>query len=350
MRCGITLLGNRVSPRCTAADGLTVVDLHRGSLTSCQDCPVEISSALDLLAEIKRYGIDTLVCGGITRDIRDVLMTAVADIVDNVACSRDQAIAALEQGVLRPGFGLSGPPARPSAPPDGRGRPDPDEADCLRCADRVCLRGMTCHLETPETAPASSGEVDRVLDAALDVAWEDQRRLCRLAELVYFCLGMGYRRIGVAFCVDLLEPAQILAGVLRRFFEVVPVCCKVGGRPHGDPAGNGWNRFRDAAACNPLGLAAVLNGRHTELNVIVGLCIGVDGVFTQASRAPVSTLFVKDRSLANNPIGALYSEYYLRESLASSGGRDRAGIPTGRTEAPDAGPREEATRRARERS
>jgi uncharacterized metal-binding protein len=30
----------------------------------------------------------------------------------------------------------------------------------------------------------------------------------------------------------------------------------------------------------------------------------------------VTTLFVKDRSLANNPIAALYSEYYLRESLA----------------------------------
>jgi len=54
MRCGITLLGDRVSPRCTAADGLMVVSLQRGHLTSCETLPVEISSPLDLLAELKR--------------------------------------------------------------------------------------------------------------------------------------------------------------------------------------------------------------------------------------------------------------------------------------------------------
>ena len=312
MRCGITLLGDRVSPRCTAADGLMVVALQRGRMTSCQTLPMEISSPLDLLAELKRQGIDTLVCGGITRDIRDVLLTAVADIVDNVACSKEEAVAALEQGVLQPGFGLSSRAGRTTARPSDTGRLEDDAIDCLRCADRVCLRGMTCPLDRPAARPAAPDEVDRVLETALDVALEDERQLCRLAELVYFCLGMGYRRIGVAFCVDLLEPAQILAGVLRRFFEVIPVCCKVGGAPQGDTAGS---RSRDAVACNPLGLAAVLNERETDLNVIVGLCIGVDGMFTQASRAPVTTLFVKDRSLANNPIAALYSEYYLRSSM-----------------------------------
>ena len=315
MRCGITLLGDRVSPRCTAADGLMVVSLQRGRLTSCETLPVEIASPLDLLAELKRRGIDTLVCGGIARDTRDVLLTAVGDIVDNVACSKQEAVAALERGVLLPGFGLSSRTGPTTARLNEGGDAARDEADCLRCADRVCLRGMSCHLERPAPMPAADAVV-RILDTARDVALEDQRQLCRLAELVYFCLGMDYRRIGVAFCVDLVEPAQILAGVLRRFFEVAPVCCKVGGLPHGDPAVDGCGRSRDAVACNPLGLAAVLNERQTELNVIVGLCIGVDGVFTQASRAPVTTLFVKDRSLANNPIGALYSEYYLRESLA----------------------------------
>lgn len=295
-----------------------VVSLQRGHLTACETLPVEISSPLDLLAELKRQGIDTLVCGGIARDTRDVLLTAVADIVDNVACSKEEAVAALERGVLRPGFGLSSRAGGTLARPDDRERDrvEDDEIDCLRCADRVCLRGMTCRLDRPTPAPAAPGDVDRVLETATDVALEDQRQLCRLAELVYFCLGMGYERIGVAFCVDLVEPAEILAGVLGRFFEVVPVCCKVGGRPHDDPAGGGWSRARDAVACNPLGLAAVLNERRTDLNVIVGLCVGVDCVFTEASRAPVTTLFVKDRSLANNPIAALYSEYYLRESLA----------------------------------
>ena len=52
---------------------------------------------------------------------------------------------------------------------------------------------------------------------------------------------------------------------------------------------------------------------NIDINVIVGLCVGVDCVFTKASQAPVTTLFVKDKSLANNPIGALYSDYYIKE-------------------------------------
>ena len=31
------------------------------------------------------------------------------------------------------------------------------------------------------------------------------------------------------------------------------------------------------------------------------------------AEAPVTTIFVKDKSLANNPIGAVYSHYYLTD-------------------------------------
>jgi uncharacterized metal-binding protein len=67
----------------------------------------------------------------------------------------------------------------------------------------------------------------------------------------------------------------------------------------------------------------VLSEAGTEFNVVVGLCMGADCLFTKASTAPVSTLFVKDRSLANNPIGALYSDYYLKEATKSSVGEPK---------------------------
>jgi uncharacterized metal-binding protein len=167
------------------------------------------------------------------------------------------------------------------------------------------------------------GEIDReTLETATDIAYEEDRTLCRLSELIYFCLGMKYRRIGIAFCVDLLEATEILTGVLRRFFEVVPVCCKLGGARISDPMMNRGAGSDSAehghVACNPLAQAELLNRMETDLNVIVGLCMGADCVFTKASLAPVTTLFVKDRSLANNPIGALYSEYYLTEAIRSS--------------------------------
>jgi uncharacterized metal-binding protein len=160
-----------------------------------------------------------------------------------------------------------------------------------------------------------------MLEAATDVSSEEERQLCRLAELVYFCLEMGYRRIGIAFCVDLQEPAEILASVLNRSFETVGVCCKIGGPPRGES----WERLETDSetaglppiACNPVAQARILNRAGTDLNVIVGLCMGSDCLFTRESEAPVTTLFVKDRSLANNPIGAVYSEYYLRESVTT---------------------------------
>jgi uncharacterized metal-binding protein len=150
---------------------------------------------------------------------------------------------------------------------------------------------------------AYSDETRAILEAAWDVASESERTLCRLAEVVYFALERRCTRVGVGFCVDLQEPAAILTGVLERFFEVVPVCCRVGGNalPEGE------------TGCDPSALAAVLNAAHTELNVLVGLCVGADCVFNRESKAPATTLFVKDKSLANNPIGAVYSHYYLKD-------------------------------------
>jgi hypothetical protein len=46
----------------------------------------------------------------------------------------------------------------------------------------------------------------------------------------------------------------------------------------------------------------------------VGLCMGHDILFTRYSRAPVSTLIVKDRLMGNNPAAAIYG-WHARRSL-----------------------------------
>ena len=50
---------------------------------------------------------------------------------------------------------------------------------------------------------------------------------------------MGYRRIGLAFCWELFREAETLSGVLSRFFEVKPVCCRIGSDVRGDPLTRG---------------------------------------------------------------------------------------------------------------
>ncbi|MCG6963298.1 MAG: DUF1847 domain-containing protein [Acidobacteria bacterium] len=344
MIVAVPLLEGRVAPRCTRAGQLLLATVSRGRVSSRQIVETQIGDLMTLLDLLRRHGAGALVCGGITADDRTVITAEGIDIVDNVACSAAEVIAAIDTGTLRRGLGFDlrarGRAGRLEAIRTALERYVDGNAqapfDCLACADRTCLQGLGCPTAPrgePRPVPA---ETRHLLDAAGDIALEPDRQLCRITELVYLCLEMEYARVGLAYCVDLFEPAQILAGVLRRFVEVVPVCCKIDNHEHVVAPGSKRDESEPSQwACNPLLQARVLNEAGTQLNVLVGLCIGADAVFTQASRAPVTALFVKDRSLANNPIGAVYSEYYLHESVAlprSSGasGRDGRSRPSGK--------------------
>jgi uncharacterized metal-binding protein/predicted Fe-Mo cluster-binding NifX family protein len=314
MRWAVPLMGDRVAPRCTHADSLLLARVSHGRVVSHTRVELAVGTPVELLDAVIEHDVEKLVCGGVSHEVREALAGQGVAIVENVACSAGEVLAALDAGSLCAGYGLGGPPSKaglsPAVPRDAR----PGALDCLACENRVCLAGERCPGAPAREAATLPEELGGLLEAATDIAREEERRLCRVAELVYFCLEMGYRRIGVAFCKDLLDPSRILAGVLRRFFEVVPVWCKVGGVAEDDI---------DAAPCNPLDQAAALNAAHTDLNVVVGLCVGADCLFNRASEAPVTHLFVKDRSLANNPIGALYSDHYLRESANPAGGSRR---------------------------
>jgi uncharacterized metal-binding protein len=124
---------------------------------------------------------------------------------------------------------------------------------------------------------------------------------------------MHYQKIGIAMCVGLTREANILIGILSKQFEVVSICCKNSGISKDDYDMPHINSSRYEASCNPIGQALVLNDNETDLNVILGLCIGHDILFSQSSKAPVTTFAVKDRVLAHNPLGALYSGYHLRK-------------------------------------
>jgi len=339
MRFGIPILGERVAPRYTIARTALLVTLSRNRLTSQTVVPIRITTLVDLSEFLAQYQIDTLVCGGISKSDKEALLTRDISIIDNVACSIDQITEAIRTGRLRPGYGFESCYSPDST---GSGMPHPDhdarqlagdndrekldnEAlsgfDCLACRNKICLRGRRCNPALLGPGEEIDKDVRSILESAMDITLEKERKLCRLAELVYFCLEMNYRRIGLAFCVDLTEPTEILAPVLRRFFDVFPVCCKIGGKHATNPIADSGPTVNtpefEQIACNPLGQAEILNRMETDLNIIVGLCVGVDCLFAKASHAPVTTLFIKDKSLANNPIGALYSDYYLREATRS---------------------------------
>jgi uncharacterized metal-binding protein/predicted Fe-Mo cluster-binding NifX family protein len=320
MRYGIALIGDRVAPRCVFAESVLIVVLRRNLAMVETTMRLESLGLLDLAKVLAEARADVLVCGGISNEEREFLTGRHVDIVDNVAGSVQQLLEALQDGALRSGFGLAGPEVllpRDTAPEQGG---HSEAMDCFACRDHLCLQGSPCAADKyANDFHGFDQEIVRVLEASLDVSSERERTLCRLSELIYFCLEMRYQRLGLAYCVDLQEPAETLARVLRRFFVVHPVCCKIGGVVVSDPTTAPQGKWAQRqVACNPRGQAEVLNRIGTDINVLVGLCIGTDCLFSRFSDAPVTTLFVKDKSLANNPIGAVYSDYYLKEATTAA--------------------------------
>lgn len=315
MRFGIPLLADRVAPRCTFADSVLVVTVRGRRIREESVVPLNGNTWADLVGALSDEGVETLICGGIAPATRESILSRDVEVIENVAGTREEVMKALGRGRIRPGFGLA--PEVESPPIGEASLADRTLPDCLKCQSMVCLMGEACPNITLPGTTIQGEDTERILESTWDVALEEERSLCRLAELVYFGLEMGYRRLGVAFCEELREPATILTQVLRRFFEVVPVGCKV----HGDePIADRESGALSSASpngpgvpCNPYAMADALNAQSTELNVLVGLCVGADCVFNRSSTAPATTLFVKDKSLANNPIGALYSNYYLTE-------------------------------------
>ncbi len=139
----------------------------------------------------------------------------------------------------------------------------------------------------------------------------------RLKDTVEYAKGMGYKRLGLAFCVGMLKETQRIAEILENYgFEVVSICCKTGGVKKtevGIP--EEYTMFSKTGytigwiTCNPAAQALLLNESETDMNIIVGLCVGHDITFTHLSKAPVTTLIAKDRSAPHDPSAVLFSHY-----------------------------------------
>jgi uncharacterized metal-binding protein len=184
---------------------------------------------------------------------------------------------------------------------------------CAECGSRICVEGKDCTgLKASIEEEYRKPDIRKIFETASEIEGTFYMQYCRLEELIEFSRRMGYRRLGIAFCVGLTREAEILNGILSRFFEVSSACCKVCGidKKSHDLVQIRTDRFE--STCNPVGQAACLNRDGTQLNIILGLCIGHDMLFTRYSRAPVTTFVVKDRVLAHNPAGALYSGYYQK--------------------------------------
>ncbi len=133
----------------------------------------------------------------------------------------------------------------------------------------------------------------------------------RIQEAIEFAKELNLKKIGFASCVALIRELGLITELfLGAGFDTISACCQLG---RVSPEARGVTvDYRDLRGlyCNPIAQAEILNTEGTQMNFILGLCLGHDILFTRYSKAPVSTLIVKDRVTGHNPAAALYSSFH----------------------------------------
>jgi len=143
-------------------------------------------------------------------------------------------------------------------------------------------------------------------------------RWTRVEDTIALAKLMGYERIGIASCIGLLDETSRLCDILKaQGFTPLSVCCKAGSIDKLELGLTEKNKVRPGTfepACNPVAQAELLNRASSDMNIIVGLCVGHDMLFSKHANAPTTTLVVKDRVTGHNPVAVLYGQnfYYKR--------------------------------------
>ena len=189
--------------------------------------------------------------------------------------------------------------------------------NCTECANRACVKGGAFPDGCPSVSePATVGEgirqagsdafARKVMSSASVIQRnEDGSVRNRMEETVALCKEMGFSRVGLAFCVALAKEARVVSRALvDAGLDVIPVCCKVG-RVGLSDLGVETPCSQKGSSCNPVTQAAIMNTHGTDMNIVLGLCVGHDMLFAKYSNSPLTTLVVKDRALHHNPAAGM---------------------------------------------
>ena len=200
---------------------------------------------------------------------------------------------------------------------------------CIDCAVTNCnLQDkaypdfcLTTHMNEEVLADAmklyEEDENRRSMIAAGEIEHDFYGQFTRVEEIMAYAKKMGFKKIGIATCVGLIAESRTLASILRHNgFEVYGIACKAGVQKKVDVGIPERCNSIGPNMCNPILQAKLLNEAKTELNVVMGLCVGHDSLFYKYSDALVTTLVAKDRVTGHNPVAALYgANFYFKKRM-----------------------------------
>ena len=155
-------------------------------------------------------------------------------------------------------------------------------------------------------------EIGKLARTSAEIEGEFYGRLTRVEETVLLIERMGYKKIGIASCVGLMNETRLFTKILKAHgIAYYTVGCKIGavdkteiGVPEEKKLNHGCGH---ESMCNPVMQAKVLEQQETDFNIVIGLCVGHDTLFLRHTHAPTTVMIVKDRVLAHNPAAALYT-------------------------------------------
>lgn len=210
--------------------------------------------------------------------------------------------------------------------------------------DKICKSCIDCHVTNcedelgkyPDFCPTAKllSEDSDIFESTLDLYIEDYQnstvtiaaaeveaenycKMTRIEEIAEFARKIGAKKLGIATCVGLISEARTAAKIFRhKGFDVYGVACKVGAVPKSAVGISLASQVVGSNMCNPILQAKLLNEQGTDLNIVIGLCVGHDSLFYKYSEALTTTLVTKDRVLCHNPVAALYqTEAYYSKLL-----------------------------------
>ena len=163
-------------------------------------------------------------------------------------------------------------------------------------------------LELTKTEYSAPDNVD-IYQAAGKIVAAGYGKWPRIQEAIEFAKELKIKKVGLASCIALQQELALIYQLFRGAgFEVTSSTCQIGKIPPEERGVAFDTSDHHGLMCNPIAQAEICNEAGTELNFIIGLCLGHDILFLRKSKAPTSVLIVKDRVLGHNPAVALYAD------------------------------------------
>ena len=102
----IPIFANRVAPRYTIAEFMIFLIISGNKIISRRRITLKNIDRIRLMPILSENGADILVCGGISRENREMLENSGIMIIDNVCSSLEEVQSALEQVSCTPALAL----------------------------------------------------------------------------------------------------------------------------------------------------------------------------------------------------------------------------------------------------